>query len=75
MVSGSVHIERTISTVSRSMPMRSLAAGNSKPYPRYSFSYQPAPMPQSRRPPEITSTVEVILASRDGCRYELHPTI
>src|SRR5439155_920787 len=32
-------------------------------------------MPQSRRPPEMTSTVEVILARSDGARYELHPTI
>ena len=32
----------------------------------YSFSYHPAPMPQSRRPPLITSIVEVILASTLG---------
>jgi hypothetical protein len=33
-----------------------------------SFSYQPAPMPQSSRPPLITSIVEVIFARTDGWR-------
>ncbi len=32
-------------------------------------------MPQKRRPPEITSRVEVILASSAGLRYPLQPTI
>ena len=32
-------------------------------------------MPQSRRPPLITSTVEVILASSAGFRYDVQPTI
>ncbi len=40
-----------------------------------SCSYHPAPMPQIRRPPEITSRFEVILASSPGFRYGEHPTI
>ena len=45
------------------------SAGTGTPSPRCSRSYQAAPIPSSARPPDSTSRVVTILASRPGWRY------
>ena len=44
------------------------------PYASYSTRFHPAPMPNSNRPPLITSTHAAIFASTDGYLYDTHDT-
>ncbi|SKW57105.1 Uncharacterised protein [Mycobacteroides abscessus subsp. abscessus] len=47
---------------------RSVNEPSSMPYAWDSSSFQPAPRPSSRRPPETMSAVAAILARMAGCR-------
>ncbi len=56
-------------SASSSIAQRSAAVRNGMPSAVCSASNQPEPMPKSRRPPLITSTVVAIFASTAGWRY------
>ncbi len=68
VASGWVQSALATSMVSSSSSRRWPAVGNVQPWEWYSSSYQPAPIPKIRRPPDITSTVAAIFASRAGFR-------
>ena len=59
----SPHGVRSLSAIHRDEPVELELGGV-----RHSVSYQPAPIPQSRRPPDITSSDDVIFATMPGER-------
>ncbi len=64
----SVNIARAIRSVSSRCSKRSFSGGKRTPYASCSASNQAAPMPNHARPPEMTSSVVHILASKAGLR-------
>ena len=63
-----MNIERAICSASSRRSKRSFSGGKSNPYALCSPSNQAAPIPNTARPPEMTSIVVVILAYSAGLR-------
>ena len=59
-------IEDTISIASANLSTRSFASNNSMPNALCSFTCQPAPMPSTKRPPDMLSIVAARLAMSAG---------
>jgi len=70
-----VHSRFATFNASTRRSMRSFGSGNPNPYAICSFSWVPAPMPNSNLPPETTSSVAAVLASKAGFLWAMQETI